>query len=94
MIRATYIHQWNWTEGLRHLSIQHDLLVPLELTLGGFSWSFALDFFLCDLTLYPVQCSRMICAGHAKTCFADVTSDSQLIMDFCQMSGYCFYVTT
>ena len=35
MTRATYVHWWNWMEGLGCLSTQQDLSVPLELISGG-----------------------------------------------------------
>ena len=82
MTRATHIHQWNWMEGLGHHFSLQDSSVPLILTLGSFFCSFALDFFMCNFTLHPEQCLENNLHQHAGKYFADVTSDSQLIVDF------------
>ena len=59
MTRSTHIQPQDWREGLRHLFALQDSVV---LALGWlFFCSFVLNFFLCDLTLHPEQCCRMIC---------------------------------
>ena len=61
MTRTTYIHWWNGTGGLGHLSAQQDPAMSLGPTLGGFLLLLCLGFLFMWLTLHLEQCSNTTC---------------------------------